>query len=1022
MSGESDCAEDRKRSRGRVEAKMTYFRYSLVLFLVFLASMSSIHLIRSEVEVVTENAIAQNLVADLNSFPSVLEGAGCFGVRTRIPGVDGAFAAIAVDDVGGVYVAYQGVAVLYGEYYYHVYFSYSHDYGSSWSESFRVNDNDNASVVCDTPSIAVDPLTRHVFVAWKDNRTGVAKVYVDKSTDRGVSFGTDALVYDWPYDTMYMGYPRTVNIEVGQEGKVYVAWIMYEGANPYDCDIFFAKSTDGGQAFSTPTNVNPAEDEARHYHPWIAVSTNGTIYVAYAKRNSTSVGVYLSRSQSDGVSFGPPVRIDDEDTGTRYRGGVQIIIAPNGGVHATWTDGRAGDGTQYMDIYYADSSDGGASFSPNIRVNDDTIMTPPDTHPHFTRGVQGSPSIVADSTSRVHLVWEDFRNFVNENTYCRDVYYASSEKGTVFTKNLRANPFNASATFVDCADPVVAIDSQDNLFMAYSDAPTDDSTYHAIYFMMTPKSAWNWTSFLDWSHYHNYTEITTILSGLNDTYPDIVDAFSIGQSWSDRDIYCLRLTNESYEQAKQEVLFVGYHHAQEQISAELPLYYVVDAATDYGSDENATILLNTREIYVVVALNVDGLDLFESNDRQRKNARPIDEDDDGSLDEDPPEDLNGNGLIDILVNYTDPYNPELLEYEGIDNDTDGVNGEDWIGGVDLNRNYPIGWENAGSDPSSPVYRGPAAFSEPETQALRDLVLEHNFTHAISFHSGLEFILYPWGCTADSTPDDAKFVEIAQDLSGITGGTQYDSPTVMYGIWDDWMYGEAGVLALTCEIFRNGTWMDAVIETGPYPNTSWVGGERWLYNPFPSGIETVIQRWLPVFTYIVELARPPDLAVSTIITPKNIIGQGTTMNVTVVVANQGSMIEEFNVTLYFSDDVFESLLFSVKSGESIACNFSWDTSSFSKGNYTISAYVWPVPGETDTTDNTLYYDLEVCVTIPGDVDGDFDVDLYDAVKLLVHYGAEEGSPEYDPVCDIDGDGDIDLYDAVTLLTHYGQEYP
>jgi len=1010
--------ERRTEDRERRTTLRSFQQNSAVLALVVIL-VCGFHIVSPAVDAERADGGARDITTSEVGLPSALQSAGCFGVRTQIPGVDGAFAAIAVDDVGGVYVAYQGVAEVYSEYYCHVYFSYSHDYGDSWSESFRVNDNDSASVVCDTPSIAVDSLTGHVFVAWKDNRTGVAKVYVDKSIDRGVSFGVDALVYDWSYDAMYMGYPRTVNIEVGVDGKVYVAWIMYEGANPYDCDIFFAWSADGGQTFSTPTNVNPLEDEARHYHPWIAVSTDGTIYVAYPKRNSTSVGVYLARSQNGGASFEPPVKIND-DTGTRYRGGVQVIIAVDGHLHATWTDGRAGDGTQYMDIYYATSSDGGVSFSPNVRVNDDSIVTPPDTHPHFTRGVQGSPSIVADTASRIHLVWEDFRNFVNENTYCRDVYYASSEAGTVFTKNLRANPFNASATFVDCADPVVAIDAQDNLFMAYSDAPTDYSIYHKIYFMLAPKTTWNWTTSLDWNHYHNYTEITTILAGLNATYPNIVDVFSIGQSWSSRDIYCVRLTNESDEQLKPEVLFVGYHHAQEPISAELPLYYVVDVATNYGSNPNVTTQMDTRAIYVVVALNVDGFDVFAANDRQRKNARPVNEDSDGSIDEDPPEDLNGNSLVEILVNYTDPYDPEFMEYEGIDNDTDGANGEDWIGGVDLNRNYPVGWENASSDPSSPVYRGPAPFSEPETQALRDLVLGHNFTHAISFHSGLEFIIYPWGCTADPTPDDAKFVEIAQHLSSITGGTIYDSPTVMYGIWDDWMYGEAGVLALTCEIFRNATWMDAVIEPGPYPNTSWIGGERWLYNPFPTGIETVIQRWLPVFTYIVDLARPPNLAVSAITTPKSVVGQGYDLNVTVVVENQGSMIEDINVTVYLNGDTLGSLSASVKGGESAICYFAWNTSSFSKGNYTITAVVNAVLGETDAADNTLVGNT-VTVTIPGDVDGDRDVDIYDIVRMAGAYGTSIPNPSYDSNSDIDGDGDIDIYDIVAAAGNYGESW-
>jgi len=958
-------------------------------------------------------------IAVESSFSSTMLNAGCFGVSTRIPGVDGAFAVVAIDNIGGVYVAYQSFEEISSDYFVHVYFAYSHDYGSSWSESFRVNDNGSSAVQCDSPSIAVDPNTGDIFVAWKDNRTGVAKVYIDKSVDRGVSFGSDIMVYDWSYDYVFMGLPRTVNVEVGDDGKVYVAWILYNGSYLYDCDIFFASSADGGQTFNTPTNVNPVEDEARHNHPWIAIGEANVIYVVYPKRNSTSYGVYLARSQNGGSSFETPVKVND-DAIARYRGGAQVVIASDGKIHVVWTDGRAGDGAEYLDIYYATSMDGGLSFGSNVRVNDDSIIIPPSSHPHFTRGPQGTPSIVTDSDSRVHVVWEDFRNFVNETTYCRDVYYASSEEGVTFTKNLRANPVNFSMESVDCADPNMVIDSQDNLFVVYSDMPSDDSSYHKIYFMFVPSSAWNWTTFLDWVHYHNYTEVTTILSGLNDTYPHVVDVSVIGQSWRNRDIHCIRLTNESDGSPKPEVLFIGYHHAQEQISAELPLYYIVEAATNYGSDENTTNLLNTRVIYVIVALNVDGLDLFESNDRQRKNARQIDEDDDGSLDDDPPEDLNGNRLVEVLLNHTDPYSPEFMGYEGVDNDTDGENGEDWIGGVDLNRNYPVDWEKAVSDPASPVYRGSAPFSEPETQALRDLVLEHNFTHAISFHSGIEIIIYPWKHTADPTPDDAKFVEIAEGLSNITGGLPYVSPTVMYGIWDDWMYSNASVLALTCEIFRNQTWMDATIEAGPYPNTSWVGGERWLYNPFPSGIETVIQRWLPVFTYIIDLAQLPNLAVSTIIAPKTIIGQGFTLNVTVVVVNQGSRIEEINVTMYLNSEVLDSLSSSVNGGESAFCNFTWNTSAYFKGNYTISAVVDVVPGETDTADNTLFGGT-VTVTISGDIDGDRDVDIFDIVGMAGVYGSEVGELDYVPNCDLDGDGDIDIYDIVAAAGNYEETW-
>ena len=80
-------------------------------------------------------------------------------------------------------------------------------------------------------------------------------------------------------------------------------------------------------------------------------------------------------------------------------------------------------------------------------------------------------------------------------------------------------------------------------------------------------------SWEDWTHYHDYNEIVNTLLYLNSTYPNIVDVFSIGKSWQDRDIYCIRLTNESNTHPKPKVFFIGYHHARELISAELPLYF-----------------------------------------------------------------------------------------------------------------------------------------------------------------------------------------------------------------------------------------------------------------------------------------------------------------------------------------------------------------------------------------------------------------------------------------------------------------
>jgi hypothetical protein len=173
----------------------------------------------------------------------------------------------------------------------------------------------------------------------------------------------------------------------------------------------------------------------------------------------------------------------------------------------------------------------------------------------------------------------------------------------------------------------------------------------------------------------------------------------------------------------------------------------------------------------------------------------------------------------------------------------------------------------------------------------------------------------------------------------------------------------------------------------------------------------------------------DIAVSNVMPYKTCIGQGYSGYIDVTVGNLGGYTETFNTTVNASQTIIATFMNTTLTvGSFSTFTFTWNTSSLVKGNYTISAYAVPVPGEVNTTNNSFNYG-NVAVTIPGDINGDFKVILSDLVLLANAYGttpASGGTPPglhaWNPNADIDNNGIVGLSDLVILATHYGQHFP
>ncbi len=414
-----------------------------------------------------------------------------------------------------------------------------------------------------------------------------------------------------------------------------------------------------------------------------------------------------------------------------------------------------------------------------------------------------------------------------------------------------------------------------------------DVSYSIVTASYTVNRTWGDVSLLYPGQFHDPVQLEREIENIHQRAPEIVDVFSIGQSYLGRNLTCLRITNEENHQQKAKALVVAQHHGREQITVEMALRFILRLVNGYDEISKITKFVNTEEIFVIPTLNPDALDrvINEGDHWLRKNLRPYDNDNDGELDEDPVEDVDGDGWIsefDVYRKESGEYLTYLHSYyEGIDNDGDGAVNEDEIGLVDLNRNYNASWGSSGSSgwPSDQTYRGQHPFSEPETQAMRDFVLQHRFAMAYSLHSGINATYLPSDRGVYLEPD--LYESVLEDYDTLlpgSFGTNYgynlkdevdDARIIdssLCGKWAEWMYlKRATTLPVCFEIFRDG---DVTLDSAytEYLNNDTHVIKEWegiygYFNPPASKIDELWDGLLSSFDYLLEMIPRLDIDVT-----------------------------------------------------------------------------------------------------------------------------------------------------------------
>lgn len=436
----------------------------------------------------------------------------------------------------------------------------------------------------------------------------------------------------------------------------------------------------------------------------------------------------------------------------------------------------------------------------------------------------------------------------------------------------------------------------------FSDDIVFDSTQKTSLF----KPKWSASSLLYQDVYHTPEQVIEEIENFESIAPDIINLEVLGESVQGRDIHLVTITNEAKTDPKAGVFIVGQHHAREQITVESILRYILYLINNYNSNDNIKELVDQLEIYIIPTINPDGLhyvvgnDTLDGNEWLRKNLHQFDDDGDGLFDEDSIEDVDGDGIIsefDVLVydEMTKDYEFSYYYMEGIDNDGDGLINEDIIGGVDLNRNYPYRWNDTSldsgstSDTTSDVYPGTAPFSEPETQILRDFVINRSFAASYALHSGINATYFPWG-SENYWAENSLYYSIYNDLLDVLPASfdylGYNNPVTSKignydennlgskisglsyttaGGWGDWMYTKENKcqVPIIFEIYHNASSNNEYVlhsRNSTHEILKW-NGMYGYFAPRESAIDSLCQDVQPAYDYLLEII--PRLEISKI---------------------------------------------------------------------------------------------------------------------------------------------------------------
>jgi hypothetical protein len=337
---------------------------------------------------------------------------------------------------------------------------------------------------------------------------------------------------------------------------------------------------------------------------------------------------------------------------------------------------------------------------------------------------------------------------------------------------------------------------------------------------------------LDFDRWHDCGELYADMKRLQAAFPKFLKLESIGKSYDGRDLWLMTINNPATgpESGKAGMYIEANVHGNEIQGGEVCLYTIWYLMENYGRISDVTRLVDERAFYIIPTVNPDGRQFFMEGPggNARSGHVPVDDDNDGLFDEDGPEDINGNGVIEQIRKYVPGQgnyrvsrtNPDVLEpvpygetgdyillgQEGIDNDGDGLVNEDGPGSYDPNRNWPSDWQPDYVQNGAMDY----PFQLPEAKAVSDFLKAHpNIAGVQSYHNSGGMILRGPGAEAvgEYPSADVRFYdELGQNGERILPFYRYlviwSGLYTVHGGFIDYTNDGLGIISFSNELWNN----------------------------------------------------------------------------------------------------------------------------------------------------------------------------------------------------------------------------